>query len=177
MLQLRAGSLTVEPRSPGLWLGVLELLQVWAVCAPAPRAQSTPRVIKFLLIKPEPPAPAATRVLWFAGFSSPESITVGYVFRDGRGKAIQLQPFCIPLILGLFCAGSFLWHKLQQHRATLCPNPRRELRSSRQALLLRGAGAGSVPPGTVDWPYRGLSSLQIQVCSKQSLKEKITQNN
>lgn len=100
--------------SPGLGLGVLEVLQVWAVCAPAPRAHSTRGVIKFLLIKPEPPAPAATRVLWFVGFSSPESITVGYVFRDGRGKAIQLQPFCIPLILGLLCAGSFPWHKFQQ---------------------------------------------------------------
>lgn len=52
------------------------------------------------------------------GFSSTESITGGCVFRAGRAKAIQLQDFCIFLILRLSWAG-WLLYKSEQHQALL----------------------------------------------------------
>lgn len=120
-------------------------------------------------------------MLWFLGFSSVERITVGYVFRDGRAKAIQLQAFCILLILRLFCAGSLL-HKLQQRWALLCPNPPQELLSSREGaadVAVLGPGLRLAPPFLVLWTVftEVLSCLRIQVCNKQSSKQKNPKNN
>lgn len=75
---------------------------------------------------------------------------MGYVFRDGRAKVIELQPFCILLILRLFHAGVLL-RKLQQGQAVLCPNPPQELLGSREGA---GTGAGSCLPGAVGCLYR-----------------------
>lgn len=105
------------------------------------------------------------------GFSSTESITGGYVFRDARAKAIQLQDFCMFLILRLSWAG-WLLHKSEQHQALLCPNPPRELPGWAGALGTLGLCSFCLP-AAVECPHR---NLKLHVCSKGSSKQKITKN-